>query len=148
MKSLEVDFDELAIAFEDYSGLTTFYLDTDSGEVVRVPESETEAQDLGFDTEEYLEEDHYVLIEPIPPDEGRHDRARFLETVTDPELRNLLSRAVKGRSADRRFKEALHNFSAERERWFKFKQALMDQRIEDWFRNELKLEPVKRKRGL
>jgi Uncharacterised protein family (UPF0158) len=82
--------------------------------------------------------------EEIPPEDshpGFEDMAAFTETVQDPRLRSHLETALAGRGAFRRFKDVLHSFKSEWERWFIFKDARVHQRILDWL-DSIGVEPV------
>jgi hypothetical protein len=56
----------------------------------------------------------------------------FIATLADNHLVDLLVVAISGRGAFRRFKDVLLNYPAERERWFRFKNDLMRQRVLEW----------------
>jgi hypothetical protein len=69
-----------------------------------------------------------------------HDRYRdmelFIDTVEDKHLRQLLSVAINGRGAFRRFKDVLLGHPDERERWFAFKRDRSWQRVVEWLEDE------------
>lgn len=67
---------------------------------------------------------------------GYADMAAFVETVASPRLRDRLAAAIRGRGAFRRFKDALTDHPAERERWFAFKDARLRERARDWLASE------------
>jgi hypothetical protein len=74
----------------------------------------------------------FIEIPQLETREAYQDMADFVETVTDSFLHRLLTLAIDGRGAFRRFKTALQDYPAERERWFAFKGARMQERIRDW----------------
>jgi len=56
----------------------------------------------------------------------------FIATMRNRHLQERLERAISGRGAFRYFKDVLLDYSAERERWFQFKQVHLHQRMLDW----------------
>jgi hypothetical protein len=76
-----------------------------------------------------------VTIIAIPSEsssEGYTDMEAFIDTVRNPRLRERLAQAICGRGAFRYFKDVLLDYPAERERWFQFKHAHLQQRISEW----------------
>jgi hypothetical protein len=76
---------------------------------------------------------------PVPHDdshEGYRDMESFIETVEDEHLCELLEFAIQGRGAFGRFKGALARYPEERERWFRFKDDRLRQRVLDWLDSE------------
>lgn len=76
-----------------------------------------------------------VTIITIPSEsssEGYFDMQFFIDTVRNPRLRERLERAISGQGAFRYFKDVLLDYPAERERWFRFKQGRLQQRIFEW----------------
>jgi len=74
----------------------------------------------------------YIAIPWVESYEGYQDMELFIDTVEDEHVRELLSIAIDGRGAFRRFKDVLYDHLDERERWFAFKQDRMRQRVLDW----------------
>ena len=64
--------------------------------------------------------------------DGYDDMVDFTETVQDERLKELLYVALNGQGAFRRFKDVLLNYPEERERWFKFHDDQINQRVLDW----------------
>lgn len=127
------DFDEICWAFEDVSLDNRYYLDLKTGEIIFVSDfmdreeiKEIEEKlDAGFG-------ERYIVIPKIEPGEGYEDMEDFIETVQDEGLKEKLYIAIDGRGAFRRFKNVLLNYPGERERWFKFKDARMRERVKEW----------------
>jgi hypothetical protein len=63
---------------------------------------------------------------------GYDDIEVFIDTVRNPRLRERLEWTIRGRGAFRYFKDVLLDYPAEREHWFQFKQARLQQRIFEW----------------
>lgn len=71
----------------------------------------------------------------VPRDDRRDaydDMAAFVETVGDARLARRLADAIGGRGAFRRFKDALLDAPADRERWFAFVEARRTARLRAW----------------
>ncbi len=60
----------------------------------------------------------------------------FITTVQDKDLRNELTQAIAGQGAFRRFKAALAGHRHERERWFRFKNQRLRERLAEWLATE------------
>jgi hypothetical protein len=73
-----------------------------------------------------------IAIPSESSSEGYSDMEAFIDTVRNPRLRERLARAICRRGAFRYFKNVLLDYPAERERWFQFKHAHMQQRISEW----------------
>ncbi len=74
----------------------------------------------------------YIAIPPVDSHEAYEDMAEFVASVTDRRIQEQLAEAIAGRHPFRRFKDALLNFSQERERWFVFSTEQQRQRALDW----------------
>ncbi|MFZ2098517.1 MAG: UPF0158 family protein [Anaerolineales bacterium] len=80
-----------------------------------------------------------VTIIAIPSEsssEGYSDMEVFIDTVRNKSLRERLERAISGRGAFRYFKDVLLDYPAERERWFQFKHARLQQRMLEWLEEQ------------
>ncbi len=121
-----LDLDELCSALEDNSPEHTWWLAPRTGEL----ELRSESGDA-FD-EGDPEEQGWIHVDPIGSHEAYGDMEAFAERVSDPRARNLLSRAIGGRGAFRRFKDTLFEFPDLRETWFRFHDARMRRRAIEW----------------
>ena len=74
-------------------------------------------------------------------DRSYEDIEEFIATVADESFRETLTQALGGPGAFRRFKETLASDRRERERWFRFKNARMRQRVIEWL-SAYEIEPV------
>ncbi len=73
----------------------------------------------------------------------------FIAAVEDDGLRHRLESAIKGRGGFRRFKDVLSQRFHERERWFRFSAARVEERMREWLASEeieLIEEPGERER--
>jgi len=85
--------------------------------------------------------DRYVAIPPADSREGYRDMEDFIDTLSDERLQELLSVAIQGSGAFRRFKDVLARYPVERERYFKFKDQRVRERMMEWL-NSLDIEPI------
>jgi hypothetical protein len=82
----------------------------------------------------------YVLVEKANSSEGCRDMDEFIQTVQDQQARERLKDAIGGPAAFRGFKYVLGRYPGERERWFRFKDARLQERILEWLRG-IGIEP-------
>jgi len=133
-RRITVDIGELGWAREDYDPDHLYYLDLDTGEVL--PERGGEEMG-GPDVQVPIEPGPRYLAVPSPePGEGYQDMMDFIGTVSDAMLKAMLSVAIQGAGAFRRFKDVLLEFPKERERWFAFKDTRTRERLEAWLAGE------------
>jgi hypothetical protein len=83
----------------------------------------------------------YIRVEPDDPYADYNDMERFIGTVEDPQLRERLWRAIKGRGAFRYFKDVLWEHPDVKEQWYEFKEARRQRRLTDWLEAR-NIEPV------
>jgi hypothetical protein len=79
---------------------------------------------------------HFLKIPPESSQDGYRDMVDFIETVTYARTQAFLNDAISGRSPFFNFKNALMNYPAEREHWFKFQNDRIHQRMLDWLESE------------
>ena len=92
------------------------------------------AVEAGFGT-------RYIEIPQVESRDSYQDMVEFIGTVNDRHLQELLSVAIEGRGAFRRFKDVLARNRDEQERWYESRNARLRQRIMDWLAEE-GIEPV------
>jgi hypothetical protein len=130
MRELEQRLEEIYDAIYDEEGTRTVtleaYLETQDDPEWQKP--------LLLDADRVMEDEggRYILIRPDDPHAGYRDMEAFIETVEDDRVRPWLWRAIQGRGAFRRFKDALLDYPDLRERWFAFRDARAAQRMTDW----------------
>jgi len=158
LRPLDVDFNALTYALNDHDrGFIEMYFDTLTGDVVDLPTELTDwiegESDHAMDDDDgewdadllavaqtILEENgpdgegRYAWIEPRESYEAYDSMVRFAESVEDRELQRLLSVALNGRGAFRRFKDVLYDFPEERERWFAAHNAELLEHAKQWLR--------------
>jgi hypothetical protein len=120
----QLDLGALAEALEDHSDVLRWFIDPITGEVRPWSQDMEDVPDP--------EDSGAYCIEPIPSFEAYSDMQDFVERVPDRRAADLLSRAIEGRGAFRRFKDTLYEFPDLREMWFKFHDIRMRRRAVDW----------------
>jgi uncharacterized protein (UPF0332 family) len=115
----DVDLADLALALEDHSDEHFWWLDREDGAVH--PHFAGSA-----------DEPRAVRIDPLPVAVGYRDMEDFVGLVRDVHARDLLERALVGRGAFRRFKDALARFPELRRAWFAFHDARGERRAIAW----------------
>jgi hypothetical protein len=135
-----VDLADLAQALEDHSYDHSWWLDRRTGEIVLWSDWFEEQGEEDPETRGLLP------IEPILSHEGYADMQDFIALVRDPGARHLLERAIEGRGAFRRFKDALFDFPELRQAWFAFHDARMARRALDWLVAERLVDPQEAER--
>jgi hypothetical protein len=73
-----------------------------------------------------------MRIEPVSSREQYRWMERFIPMVEDKPLSDLLTQAIDGKGAFRRFKDVLMSHGAERERWFAFRSERLRVFMEAW----------------
>jgi Uncharacterised protein family (UPF0158) len=119
----QVDLADLALALEDHSRDHKWWFDPRSGAV----EPRFEARFGDDDAATGL-----VSIDPMPTGVGYADMEDFVARVRDPRAHHLLERAITGRGAFRRFKDALLDYPELRRAWFAFHDVRGERRAIEW----------------
>lgn len=118
-----VDLDALTEALEDHSHMVQWFIDPATGGVIPWMEDGDEP---------CPDEQGARCIDPIPSAEAYRDMQDFVARVPDRRAADLLSRAVEGRGAFRRFKDTLFEFPELRDTWFEFHDVRMRRRAIEW----------------
>jgi hypothetical protein len=119
-----VDLDALAEALEDHSDTLRWFVDPATGEVL--------VWSADADDEPSPEETGALFVEPIFSHEAYRDMQDFVGQLSDRRAVGLLTRALEGRGAFRRFKDTLFEFPDLRSVWFAFHDVRMRRRAIDW----------------
>ncbi len=127
---LSVDWEGLAVAFENQLADSHSFLDLESGRVQTVVTRGGDAPIPPGPPETT------ILIPPRPSREGYRTMQRFLDRVSDPALRERLAGALVGKGAFRRFKDLLLDYPDVRSQWFTFKDAEIFAYISEWLQRE------------
>lgn len=125
-----VDLDDVATALEDHSHYGEWWIDGRTGEVWLRDERD-DPSDLEPDAHPEARS-----IEPLPSGVGYRDMEEFIARVSNRQAAHLLERAIAGRGAFRRFKDALFEFPELRDAWFNFRDTRMRRRAIEFLVNE------------
>jgi hypothetical protein len=118
---------DLALALEDHSEEQSWRFDPVDGTVA--PFFSWNIEDPG----DRSALDELIPIKPLPSSVGYGDMADFAARVRDPQARELLEGALRGRGAFRRFKDLLElDFPELRSAWFAFHDVRAERRAIQW----------------
>lgn len=132
---LPIDLQELCAAFEDSSDDHRYYLDLETGGITLDFLDAAEREELDEMVDEASKERYRYL--PITESHvGYEDMKEYIETVKGVNLKEKISIAISGSGAFRRFKDVLNSYPKERERWFKFKDEKVKERVNEWLGEE------------
>jgi Uncharacterised protein family (UPF0158) len=106
----------------------------------RLPDWQKEAVLEAHRVEEGFGE-RYRELPLVETHDAYEDMEDFIETLKDESLQERLWQAIRGRGAFRYFKDVLADYPQARERWFKFKDECVHQRVLEWLADE-GIEPV------
>lgn len=157
-KKLKVDLSELVFEMEMGDNMErSGYLDTETGEIISMPDEMMRAVEDGETAEDVIEWDEdlaetadqvlgdeknrFLLIPKRESREGHEIMVAFAETVKSKSLREKLSLALDGKGAFRRFRTVLNQHPEELERWYAFKDDRMREEAVQWLL-ENGIEPV------
>jgi hypothetical protein len=130
MKMLDLDacLPDLCMALEDHSYEHAWWLDPSTGEL--------EFHADGSEHEPDPEARGLQFVEPTDSRESYSDMEEFVRRVADTRARDLLTRAISGRGAFRRFKDTLFELPELRESWFRFHDVRCERRAIDWLEDQ------------
>lgn len=140
---IEIDWEDLGLAFTMGGLETQSYLDVRTGKV-ELAANDLIGEDGGLSEEEVeagYAEGYLIRVEPPSSREEYRWMAEFADTVSDSRLAGMLAVALNGKGAFRRFKDILADYPAERERWFQFHQECMNRAMTEWL-EENEIEPT------
>lgn len=135
---LPIDLQELSWIFEDSSIEHRSYLDLKTGEIIQIFDDimdPDEKEELDDKLDEGLGE-RYITIPNAESHDGYKDMEDFIETIKEVKLKERLYNAITRKSAFRQFKDVLNFYPKERERWFKFKDEKVMERVNEWLEEE------------
>ncbi|MDH5491629.1 MAG: UPF0158 family protein, partial [Myxococcales bacterium] len=128
MRKVPIAWEALEDAFENNAPEVHSYLHFETGEVTRIVDGIADPQMH----RRIMEDPEYLRIDPVSSREQYRWMERFIATVEEDALRHLLTAAIDGKGAFRRFKDALMGYPVDRERWFKFRSERLRSGIEAW----------------
>ena len=131
-RKLKIDLDELYDAMENSSYEVEYYLDLETGEILFVSEGMDDEETGKLKIQIGEELGRYELIPKAESYGGYRDMQAFIATIENEHLAELLEVAINGKGAFRRFKAVLLNYPKEREKWFEFKDARIQEQALEW----------------
>jgi hypothetical protein len=132
----QVDLADLALALEDHSDEHSWWLDPATGSVEPRFASALDNADEGDTARPAM-----IVVDPLPVEVGYGDMEDFVGYVRDARARDRLERALVGRGAFRRFKDALREYPTLRRSWFAFHDARSERRAVEWLVDHELIEP-------
>lgn len=148
MRKLKVDVEDIAMIMENQDRFgNQYYLDTETGETVVIPDELMSALEEGESCEglpdwelellpqakEIFEEsDRYEEIPVRSSHEAYDVMVEFASDVRDGHLRSRLESVLHGRGAFRRFKNVLREYPEEEKQWFQFKAEKDKEEVKEW----------------
>ncbi len=124
-----VDWIELEGALENNSPELHSFLNTITGDVIRIFEGGENAE-LRLKQAETSPD--YLYVDPVSSREQYRWMEEFIEIVEEPTLKDKLNIAIDGKGAFRRFKDVLVGYPNERERWFQKRSVKLRAHMTDW----------------
>ncbi len=138
-RDVPIDWEALEDAFENNAPEVHSYLHLATGEVLRVVDGIADPEMHS----RIASDATYLRIEPVSSREQYRWMERFIPMVEDKPLSDLLTQAIDGKGAFRRFKDVLMSHGAERERWFAFRSERLRVFMEAWLAAHA-LKPIAR----
>ncbi|MEI9479855.1 MAG: UPF0158 family protein [Deltaproteobacteria bacterium] len=148
MKKLRVDVEDIAMIMDNQDRLgSSYYLDTETGETVIIPDEVITALEEGESCEglpswevELLPQAKEIFegserYEEIPirdSHEAFQHMADFTQRVKDSRLKGKLELALGGRGSFHRFRDALKEYPELEKEWFKFKADRDKEAVKEW----------------
>ncbi|MCL4518846.1 MAG: UPF0158 family protein [Thaumarchaeota archaeon] len=133
---LKIDMGELVDAFDSSGYERSYFLDLETGKLeLLIPDA---VDDIEKEEMEYKIDSNpgrYERVPSIESHEAYQIMVDFADTVADSNLHDLLSVALNGSGAFRRFKDVLAPFPEERKRWFDFKYRRMKDNVDEWLQD-------------
>ena len=126
------------------------YLDRETGEIFFITEQDRFALEHEDSEPPDWQKEHLERIKPMldnpEPDRyinlpsyfGFHEYSvmeKFISTLSNMEIRKLLSKLIKGRGAFRRFRDGIRRFGIEQQ-WNNYRNSAVKQFIINWCENE------------
>ena len=134
---IEIETMWLFEAFEDHSGTVHFYLDKQTGEIVRISEmSETQEEQQEIYDRIESEPDRWVDIEPLPSRDAFGVMEDFVAGLPDGEDKRTLERALSYKKPFSNFKQALSDMPDIRKQWFVFHDNHTRETAEAWLKDQ------------
>ena len=139
-KRLKIDMGDLCFAIDDNSWEHSQFLDMETGELLFFSDYVDE-EDMEISKSEVEESERYKPIPIAESSDGYRDMVEFIDSLDNEKLIEVLSVAINGPGAFRRFRDVLYNYPEEQEQWYKFQNDRIRERAMEWL-EEIGVEPV------
>lgn len=130
MKELDLDFAQLAYAWEDPASDSSYYLDLETGSVIMVRPELDDVSEIRAEIE--LEPDRYLFIPKPKENQLELDLADFIFTITDAKLKSMVELAMEAPNKYASLRAVMQKFPGEWERWEEWKKQAGRQRALRW----------------
>lgn len=127
-QEVPVAWETLEDAFENNAPEVHSFLNVETGDVIRVVDGIADPVVVA----RMGEDPQFMRVDPVSSREQYRWMERYIATVEDAGLQQLLAQAIDGKGAFRRFKDVLMNYAVDRERWFVFRSERLKTAIETW----------------
>jgi uncharacterized protein UPF0158 len=136
-----IDLDMLEIAMDDYDPTHSYFLNLVTGEVIFFSDYLGPSDEDERLSEEIDGSNDYVAIERVPSHEAYQWMVNFVDEMVAPadeRAAEILSMALNGKGAFRRFKDALHRVNDQwPQAWYQWKQTQLEAAIDEWLKSVL-----------
>jgi len=127
-RKVPIAWEALEDAFENNAPEVHSYLNTETGDVIRVVDGIADPAVVSRIAEDPV----FMRVDPVSSREQYRWMERYIATIEESEFRRKLIQAIDGKGAFRRFKDVLMNFPVDRERWFAFRSERLRTAMESW----------------
>jgi hypothetical protein len=121
-------------AVADTATDVVYYVDSHSGDVLKIARSTPMPELARFKSQADKDPDRFLKVPKATSEEAYGDINAFMASVKDKKLQERLRVSVAGGGTLRNFLDALNPAPIEKERWYKFRDARTQGRIEEWAR--------------
>lgn len=137
MNRIKVEPLDIIEAFESNNPSLTYFLNRESGEVIKVDEGFCADETVsGID---YFSDQNYIRIPRISDKEGLRIREEYLTEIGNEDLCDKLEQILMGRGSLKRFVDILRVYPSYYKDWVRFKNHKIIKIIETWSK-ELDIE--------
>src|SRR5580700_6758160 len=135
---IEVDVDDLIIAFQSQNFDSVWFLDLETGAVRLCYDGMLDGEDVeeDFDIDAYLDPDRHRVIRGISSSISYGFMEDFIEDLPQGRVKEQLSDAISRSKPFRRFKDALFELGEVRETWFRFEEECYARYSQEWLDDE------------
>ena len=142
MSHLKVERLDIIEAFESNNPSLSYFLNRESGEVVKVPDDFCADETiLGID---YFSDPKFIRIPRISDKEGLRIREEYRVQIQNEDLYDKLEEILMGRGALKRFVDILRVYPEYYTDWLDFKNEAIIKIIRDWIKDlDLDIDLVK-----